>query len=294
MPTGALRQGEPRRPAGLLRRFRPGQSLDAELDAFERERGRGAPSRPSTARRQTRVAANPAADGRSRRPPSRVDRRSAAAAASPSRGRPRRAGAGAARRPPTRPAADVVEQPTWRITAPDRPARPSRRHPPAAIGGRPAPGERRPADARRRRAAVARSARSGPTRPGSAGLPFLGRPAHAAGRHRRALGRVEPGARDARRPRRRAARPSGDPAVHQLRAVTLRHRPVLPALRHPPGPLTRRRRAGPSAGPLADPDPGRAEQQRLERERQPGERDERRRERPGQLRPRRPGAAPGT
>ncbi len=65
---------------------------------------------------------------------------------------------------------------------------------------------------------------------------------HAAGRHRRPLGRVQPGARD------RATGPGTagrerHPAVRQLRAVTLRHRPVLPALRYRPEPLTPPRRA---------------------------------------------------
>ena len=89
---------------------------------------------------------------------------------------------------------------------------------------------------------------------------------------RGAVGRVRPRSRGIGRRRGRKGR-RWRPALRQLRAVTLRDRPVLPALRHPPG-LTALGRG--KAGIVADPDPGRAEQQHLERERQPGERDERR------------------
>ena len=72
-----------------------------------------------------------------------------------------------------------------------------------------------------------------PSQRAAAGLPFLGSAGDPDRRSRVALGGVgprgrQPSAAAARRDRRRRA-------LRQLRAVTVRHRPVLPSLRDPPG-----------------------------------------------------------
>ena len=130
-----------------------------------------------------------------------------------------------------RPAADLADR---------RPRRPDHRwHPrPSPSSSRPS----RPADA------VAASAEpQWPATPEwpeprqSQGLPFLGRPAAADGRHRGPVGRVRTGGRAGRSPRATSPSPAQGreagrrPAVRQLRAVTVRQRPVLPPLRDTPG-----------------------------------------------------------
>ncbi len=82
----------------FLRRFRPGESLDAALAEFEAGEAAGAPE-PTPAQ-----AAPPVA------PPEPVTPPAAAAAATPPAGAPQE---------PTAAPRDVVGTPTWRITAPD-------------------------------------------------------------------------------------------------------------------------------------------------------------------------------
>ncbi len=329
--------------AGLLQRFRPGQSLDDELAAFERERSGAegalleaagdqvieavaepvravaevepvaeepveAAARPS--RRRGRDAASrgggrrPIGRGRSRpwprrrssaaeagrgrrrarrgrgrgaeaetvaeadrgqsRPRSRrrIESRASRRGRGRSRGGARRAGQPAGRGRAV--ADDRVEQPTWRVTAPET------HLPPSAS---PTPGE--PATPPPRTASSIPAAEpQWPPKPewpapqASIGLPFLGRPVQPRGWRRIPVGRLQPRAgRDAA-----GSGPHGqwDPALHQLRAVTLRDRPVLPALRHPPG------RADPVvAAPLGASSRTRTQaapsKQRLERQRQPGQ-----------------------
>jgi nicotinate-nucleotide--dimethylbenzimidazole phosphoribosyltransferase len=233
----AERTGEPGHPAdkaasqtlGLLRRFRPGQSLDAELDAYERERGEAvsAEAEPSTeaalddlgALQAERVAA--AAERAETAPPDEVAALESAGtepdvavepeaigeAAEPVAGEelepepeavaavepepvvaeaPEPEPIPAAPEQPAAPpiaaaaASDVVEQPTWRITAPDptpaAPAIPDQ-------GGGPVPLQASGASVR-----PAAGEPQWPARPewpaasaSAVGLPFLGRPATPEG-----------------------------------------------------------------------------------------------------------------
>ena len=140
---------------GLLRRFRPGQSLDAELEAFERERSDVArPASPEQAVEAPSPAAEPAPQL-----PAAVPEPHPMAAASPM---------------------DVVEQPTWTITAPD------------AGGAAPIPPTSEPGGSIPLQASATQPGEPGgepqwPARsqwPGAtpaAGLPFLGRPAAGQG-----------------------------------------------------------------------------------------------------------------
>jgi len=181
---------------GLLQRFRPGQNLDAELDAFERGRGEPESTEPApetvaatddlAALQADRIAAGAAQ-------PDEPDVTEAAAPdelptpiadavepeavtaqpepASEQSALPSIAAAAAS---------DVVEQPTWRITALDPTAQPP--GPPAADQGKSVPLE-----------ASGAPARSGsgephwpavpewPSANAGAGLPFLGRPATPQG-----------------------------------------------------------------------------------------------------------------
>ena len=66
----------------------------------------------------------------------------------------------------------------------------------------------------------------------AAGLPFLGRPAAPQGGLEALWAESS---REVATPDQPEPAGRRDPAVRQLRAVTLRHRPVLPALRDPPG-----------------------------------------------------------
>jgi hypothetical protein len=128
---------------GLLRRFRPGQNLDAELEAYERERSQTAEAVP--------VVPEPAAEPEPQPEP--------AAAASP---------------------ADVVEQPTWRITAPDSGG--ATRLPPTSE-----PDGQIPLQASASQPATEGAEPQWPARPqwpgatSAGGLPFLGRPAAGQG-----------------------------------------------------------------------------------------------------------------
>ncbi len=158
---------------GLLQRFRPGQSLDAELDAFERERTDAAtPTAPGedAADVPIEAAAEPAAEEQA---PELVAAEALAAPpelAPQPEPEPLAAGAGA----------DLVEQPTWRITAPD------------PTGGTPLPPSSEPGTTIPLQATSARTDAPGsepqwPARPQwpgaapAAGLPFLGRPAAGQG-----------------------------------------------------------------------------------------------------------------
>ena len=287
----------------LMQRFRPGQSLDEAIEAYEREQASAAaPSRRGRVGRRAAEADAPNVDRRvAARPPPRgprgiADEAELADRSRPSRrgdrrpSRPRARGGRAAAPEPPRRRVDVVEQPTWRIVAPEaerrRPTGDARRH--ATADQLPTP-------------AAATAEPQWPTKPewpsqrpaAAAALP--GPPGAADRRPRGAVGRVGPRGRHAptARRRRRRQRRRRRPAVRQLRAVTVRDRPVLPALRDPPGlspPSARRGRAA----VVADPDPGRAVQQRLERERQPGQGDERRRQRTGERSRARRAAARGS
>jgi hypothetical protein len=167
---------------GLLNRFRPGQSLDAELDAFERERSEVAPSaaaedQPDSVAAMSEPAESVDAplDAASLEPmvPEPVSAEALPTAVAPEpepEPEPLAAGAGA----------DVVEQPTWRITAPD------------PTGATPLPPSSEPAPAIPLQATSAPPESSGgepqwPARPQwpgaapAAGLPFLGRPAAGQG-----------------------------------------------------------------------------------------------------------------
>jgi hypothetical protein len=139
--------------AGLFSRFRPGQSLDAELAAFEHRRSEpGAIAEPGAIEPPGELAAFPA------------DAAPAETAALPQ---------------PSVDAIDVVPQPTWRITAPDPtgiPTLPSQQDGRATVQASPiVPTERTsgvpqwPARPQWPRSAPA------------AGLPFLGRPANPEG-----------------------------------------------------------------------------------------------------------------
>ena len=278
---------------GLLRRFRAGQNLDAELDDYERqqaatppvadelepelvaERGPSPPSpRPSPSPRSSpRPWPSPRSSPRpSPWPPSRRE------AVEPEAERGRRARGRSAAEPSSSPSPSVAGR-----RARGRRGRAESRAEPEAWPPSPrSPREPAPPDRRRHRAADLADVRAGHDARCPAGPP---RRVHA----------VDPGCRVRRGPERRAAvadpprvagrriaggRPAVPestadadraelealwaasarevvapptvpgraggrrrPAVRQLRAVTLRHRPVLPALRDSPGRLTRPGRA---------------------------------------------------
>jgi hypothetical protein len=189
--------------AGLFRRFRPGQSLDAELDAFERERGAAAAIGDLAAKGQPAVeeleappqpAAEPeapalpaaelepeamasTAEGEAEPGPETIEPARAEALAEPAdvstpepEPQPLAAASGA----------DVVEQPTWRITAPDATG--------VTVPAPPLGGEAGvPLQASASPAATADGEPQWPARPQwpsatpAAGLPFLGRPATPQG-----------------------------------------------------------------------------------------------------------------
>ena len=165
-PTSPHRRSQPEDKAaaqtsGLLRRFRPGQSLDAELEAYERDHT----TEP--------IAAASRGVGRDTARQARPDRPGAGRC-----GRP--GGAGAPSPRPGQPAPvvdDVVPQPVWQMVAPD---------PSTDVAG----------DRRRRMRRRCRPPRANapdqapqwpagpqwPTTAGQAnGLPFLGRPAAPQG-----------------------------------------------------------------------------------------------------------------
>ena len=154
---------------GLLRRFRPGQNLDAELDAFERERGQAAADATVAASESPEPAVE------ATEPPAAGEAVTPGEASQPA----------AAPEPEPEPlaaasAADVVEQPTWRITAPDAsgatPQPPSAEPvgpvPVQASGAQPAEGTSEPQWPARQQ---------WPGAAPTAGLPFLGRPATGQG-----------------------------------------------------------------------------------------------------------------
>ena len=188
-------------------RFRPGQSLDDEIEAYERTQAAAevpvvadAASNVAThgagcgGRRADRAGAACLSPSRSSPPPSRNPSRSP-----PSRSRAPAtepepvARAPVAAEPAPQPRVDIVPQPTWQIVAPDAPttdARPPRRVPPAS---------RRPTQSPRARSRSGRHARVAGAAV-VAGLPFLGRPAAATGGIDVAVGGVGSRGRDARRP----------------------------------------------------------------------------------------------
>ena len=183
------------------------------------------------------------------------------------------------------PPQDVVQQPVWLSVAPDPDATPAA--PPAqapANGGLPAAASGAPQSPSQPEWPAQPqwpSARSSTPRPNT----ILGRPVVPTGGID-ALWAAS--SRDVVAPMATAPTPLGQQtarggaAVHQLRALAVIDGPLLPALRNRPDPALR---PTPSGGgrlaltrggaQLGDPDPGSAVQQRLERERQPGEGHER-------------------
>lgn len=195
--------------ASLLRRFRPGQNLDAEVEAYERQRGHEeahqveveveveprsaesagtipagpapAESRPTT---DESFGAEPSEPTIEQAPAAEaVSAADAEAEAGTTADQPIAAQPEAVSEPEPQAAgpADVVEQPTWRMTAPDAPG--------AAPAGR--PGESNgtvPLQAAKSSSQVAAKPQW-PARPEwptassapAAGLPFLGRPAAPQG-----------------------------------------------------------------------------------------------------------------
>jgi hypothetical protein len=142
--------------SGLLRRFRPGQSLDAELDAYERDH----------ATEPVAAAGAPPAEARPGRPDTIVPEVAAAAALAEPAPAPE----------PELPAPapvvdDVVPQPVWQMVAPDPSAD-------ASV----TPSLDAPAVPAAPSAAAPDAAPQWPTTAASAnGLPFLGRPAAPQG-----------------------------------------------------------------------------------------------------------------
>jgi hypothetical protein len=180
--------------ATLLQRFRPGQSLDAELAAYERERAGAEPVEviaEAPVEAPAEVAAEPAAREEvaevvaetALAPTAEAAATTSAPAAEPEpeialvpepEPEPVAAEAPVAEEPvetapAVPPAADVVEQPTWRITAPDL-------EPPAVGASLPPSGQVPPAVEPQWPARP-----EWPTPQSSAGLPFLGRPAQPQG-----------------------------------------------------------------------------------------------------------------
>jgi hypothetical protein len=191
---------------GLLRRFRPGQSIDAELAAYERERddaaatlgisaepAAAAPTDDLAALQADRAAATaaaveaatPAADEpppEEALEPAQVETAEAEAPAAAAPIEPETVPEPEApAAPPIAAAADVVEQPTWRITAPDptgaTPALPQADQggsvPLQAGAGAPRPSTGEPQWPARPEWPAASAS--------TAGLPFLGRPATPQG-----------------------------------------------------------------------------------------------------------------
>jgi hypothetical protein len=173
--------------AGLLRRFRPGQSLDAELDAFERERT-SAPSTTGVGEVPAAASVEPAPKPETLSGAPEADAVEAMAvetAAEPAETAAEPAET-AAPEPEPEPlaaasATDVVEQPTWRISAPEAigPITPTSQ--PAGEAGVPLQASASPS-------VPPDSEPQWPTRPQwpatttpAAGLPFLGRPAAPQG-----------------------------------------------------------------------------------------------------------------
>jgi hypothetical protein len=178
---------------GLLRRFRPGQSLDAELDAFERERGDAAaagdfpaPAAPATEEPAPPVATSAAleagagAASLSAEPsPETLEPTPVEALTEPSDAllpEPEPQPLAAA------PGGDVVEQPTWRITAPDASGIPAAAPTPpvggdASISLQASPPPTRPSEDEPQWPAQPQWPSATP----AAGLPFLGRPAAPQG-----------------------------------------------------------------------------------------------------------------
>jgi hypothetical protein len=178
--------------AGLLHRFRPGQSLDDELAAFERERSdagaqlaepqAGEVATPSVIEEPVEsVVAEPAAVVVAEPAAVVVAEPAAVVVAEPEAvvvAEPAAATAVQAEPEPAAPsAADVVEQPTWRITAPDTDS--------PGIGA-PAPADTA-IQVQANGAALPTAEPQWPAKPewpapqASIGLPFLGRPAQPQG-----------------------------------------------------------------------------------------------------------------
>ncbi len=158
----------------LLRRFRPGQSLDAELAAFERQRSGGS----SDAEQPTSIEPEAPPPAGAIAPESQLEVSAPPPEASLAAARTEQEGTSPQ---PTDPI-DVIPQPTWRITAPDAispspfpapqdPGRGSHRPtvPTGPVGGEP------------QWPATPQWPVVAPAAPPAAGLPFLGRPATPQG-----------------------------------------------------------------------------------------------------------------
>ena len=250
-PAAAVSPGSSRGPVA-----EPGVEAERERHADE-ETGWPRPPRRATvsagSARAREVAAEPTSRAPARSPPTGPGRRPGRRAAG------RRGGPDPG---PGRPGRD----PTWQIVAPDgaagaaadRSEAPAPIEPP--ILARPAahdiasrPAERRPRPCERHSRRPARGRRPRPAEPGQDAAAAV---ADAGGRRGRRMaprpigkpstdvGRVQPG-------RPRAARPAPASSPAQLRPVPVGQRPVLPALRHPPGLIADRPPAGGRVGPAA-------------------------------------------
>jgi hypothetical protein len=155
----------------LMQRFRPGQSLDAEIEAYEREQAEADAAAKALAAAAAAEAIEPepivepeaVVDA-----PAEDDERAAALLAA----------AAAARRmepepEPAAPPRDVVEQPTWRIVAPDPEAAP----PVAPVPESPAAAPPAAAQAEPQWPAQPQW----PSQQSAGGLPYLNRPAQPTG-----------------------------------------------------------------------------------------------------------------
>ena len=160
---------------GLLRRFRAGQNLDAELDAYEREQATGPASRDSdaeTVAAEVVVATAALADDEPEPEAVMAIEPEAPVAVEPE---PEPVAADLAAEPDPIPASepvDLIEQPTWRMVAPD---------PTVEVPATPPISPSIPAAAT---APDPNAEPQWPTRAGAApsvGLPFLNRPAAATG-----------------------------------------------------------------------------------------------------------------
>ncbi len=167
---------------GLLRRFRPGQSLDDELAAFERGRTEATPSAMEAGRETPGPVADTVVDG------AEITAAAGITATEPTREPIIEAPAPAAPEGQPEPepqplstgaAGDVVEQPTWRISAPDPGG--AAPFPPSSAPGSSIPLGTQAAQSEASREPQWPARPQWPSSTPNAGLPFLGRQATPQG-----------------------------------------------------------------------------------------------------------------
>jgi hypothetical protein len=171
---------------GLLKRFRPGQSIDEELAAFEAERTEAEQVAAAPTEPEPEIAASGAGEPEPEMAASAESEPEAEIAASAASEPALETPAPQAVEPEPEPAplaaaaaADLVEQPTWRVTAPD-PGATAPVVPPTAPGGSiPLQASAAPPDASAEPQWPSRP--QWPSATPAAGLPFLGRPATPEG-----------------------------------------------------------------------------------------------------------------